>query len=585
MKRLVRYVKPYWGYIVIAAVASIGCSVTNIWVINVLKQVIDETIDGEIGSVLPRLLGKVLLVVVVGLSSNYLVISMTGRFGAGILRDLRQESLLHIMKTAPDLGEKNNFGDMMERLSSDIEGIAGYMQTYFKDCLYVPFIVTALGIYLLQLHPVLAGVCLLPLAVLVPLSIIRLRPVKLAQAEYVKLLGLTNNNIQEAFDGADVIKAYNLQQVMEDKYYKALKNTFDISNKNDLRQYHVVPISEMIHELPVALALCVGGYLVFRGDITMGMLVAFASAIQKINAPLVNAYQMVVRTQMAMIAVNRVLYVMDLPLEEQAEKTLLCEEHEKCDKNAVDVFRLQNVSFSYNMADGSRRKVLEGFCLVLPKDKKIALVGASGSGKSTIVKLLCRQYEADEGEIFYYGQPFSGISPECVRKDIALISQDATIFAMSLLDNIRIGNPDADKNAVIRAAELAGCGEFIQNMPEGYDSRMEEKGSNLSGGQRQRIAIARALLKDAGIFILDEPTSALDKDTEHLINQTLSEIARDKTVLTVAHRLSTITDYDEIIVLEQGRIAERGTHGQLMERRGLYYAMYREYMTAGGAKG
>ena len=163
-----------------------------------------------------------------------------------------------------------------------------------------------------------------------------------------------------------------------------------------------------------------------------------------------------------------------------------------------------------------------------------------------------------------------------------MISQDAVLFPISVFDNIRIGNPTATRTEIVQAARLAGCDEFIQNMERGYESILDEKGSNLSGGQRQRIAIARAILKDAPILLLDEPTSALDRETEEHINQTISEIAKNKTVITVAHRLSTIEDYDEIIVLEDGKIVEQGTQEELMRKGGSYYHMYSEYMRTGG---
>ena len=547
MKRLIRYAKPYYMHILVAALASIGCSLANVWVIDILKQIIDVTLSGDIGLRLPGILGKAALAIIVGLLTNYLVVSMTGLFGAGILKDLRKDAIKAIMKCSPDFMEKHNFGDIMERMSSDMETISGYMKTYFKDCVYVPIVVVVFAVYLFSLNPLLALVSLLPLAVLVPVSVDLLKPVKLAQAEYVKKLGLTNNHIQEAFDGVEVIKSYNLQASREEKYYNALKETLDISNKNDLRQYNIEPISALIREAPTAITLCVGGVLAFAGTvpeyISIGMLIAFISGIQKINQPLVNAYQLVIRSQMAMVAANRVFFLLDMPAEENREGL------KEVDTSGDVVFRLEDMSFSYG-----EKYALNKINLNIHKGKKIALVGKSGSGKSTILKLLCRQYEAENGELYFYNHKFSEISPEAMRKNIAVISQDTILFPFSVADNIRIGNPDAGRQEIVEAARLAGCHEFIQNMPQGYDTVLEEKGSNLSGGQRQRLSIARAILKDAPILLLDEPTSALDKETEEFITNKLSEIAKDKTVITVAHRLSTIADYDEIIVMEEGRI-------------------------------
>lgn len=572
MIRLANYAKPYLGHIVITILASIGCSIANVWIIDILKQVIDESVKGTISAILPELVVKVILIIIIGMSANYFVRYITGVFGAGILRDLRRDLVNHIIKMAPDFMERNNFGDIVERVSSDVEGIAAYMQNYFKDCLYVPIMVAVFTVYLFSLNPLLAIACLGLFVALVPLSIKLLKPVKMAQAAYVKLLGLTNNHILEAFDGADVIKSYNLQKKMQNKYYTALKETFDISNRNDLWQYNIEPLSCLIREAPRAIALCIGGYLTFKGNITLGVLLAFISGIEKINEPLVDAYQLVVKTQIAMISIKRVFEIMDMPIEDTENKL------EEVSKTTKQVFVFKSVSFTYSKLMESKKQVLKNLNLTVEKGRRIAFVGQSGCGKSTIIKLMCRQYEVHNGEVLFYGNKFSDITPEVVRKDLALISQDTVIFPMSVLDNIRIGNPQACKEKVIEAAKIAGCDDFIKELPNQYNTLLEERGSNLSGGQRQRISIARAILKDAPILLLDEPTSALDKETEAFVNETLKMISQNKTVITVAHRLTTIIDYDEIIVFDEGKIVESGTHKELMKAKGTYCKMYQNYM-------
>lgn len=575
MKRMIGYVKNYWAWIMVITLSSFGCSMANVYIVDLLKRVIDLSISKGADFSLWILIAQAVVAILVGMLSNYLVVRTAGAFKSVILRDLRRDTVNHIMRVAPSDMEKQNFGDIMERLSSDIAVVSGYMETYFKDCLYVPIVVTVFTVYLIAMNPLLAVLCLGPLFIMVPISIKLLKPVKMAQTEYVKKLGLTNNHIQEVFDGVDVIKSYNLQERMQKKYYDALKETLDISNKNDLWQYNIEPLSALIREAPTAIALCVGGYFALKGVFTIGILVAFISGINKINEPLVYAYQLVVRTQMAMISANRVLEILDIPIECNKRNM------QRFNKYSEKVFEFKNVSFSYIKSENDK-PVLEQFNLAVQEGQKIALVGKSGCGKSTIMRLMCRQNEVDSGEICFYGNSFSDIAPNSVREQLSLIAQETVIFPMSVLDNIRIGRPEATREEIVDAAQKAGCHNFIMELPQGYDTLLEEWGSNLSGGQRQRLAIARAILKDTPILLLDEPTSALDEKTEKYVNQTLLAISEGKTLITIAHRLNTIVDYDEIIVLEEGKIVESGTHTILIQKKGVYWRMYNEYILSGG---
>ena len=575
MKRMIGYVKNYWAWIMVITLSSFGCSMANVYIVDLLKRVIDLSISKGADFSLWILIAQAVVAILVGMLSNYLVVRTAGAFKSVILRDLRRDTVNHIMRVAPSDMEKQNFGDIMERLSSDIAVVSGYMETYFKDCLYVPIVVTVFTVYLIAMNPLLAVLCLGPLFIMVPISIKLLKPVKMAQTEYVKKLGLTNNHIQEVFDGVDVIKSYNLQERMQKKYYDALKETLDISNKNDLWQYNIEPLSALIREAPTAIALCVGGYFALKGVFTIGILVAFISGINKINEPLVYAYQLVVRTQMAMISANRVLEILDIPIECNKRNM------QRFNKYSEKVFEFKNVSFSYIESENDK-PVLEQYNLAVQEGQKIALVGKSGCSKSTIMRLMCRQNEVDSGEICFYGNSFSDIAPNSVREQLSLIAQETVIFPMSVLDNIRIGRPEATREEIVDAAQKAGCHNFIMELPQGYDTLLEEWGSNLSGGQRQRLAIARAILKDTPILLLDEPTSALDEKTEKYVNQTLLAISEGKTLITIAHRLNTIVDYDEIIVLEEGKIVESGTHTILIQKKGVYWRMYNEYILSGG---
>ena len=575
MKRLLKFSRPYYIHIIISTIASICVALANVWVIDILKNVIDESIHGGTSGLLVQLCEGG-LAIILGMAANYLVIYTTGYYGASVLKDIRSVTIQHVIKLAPDYMEKNNFGDLMARMSSDVEGISDYLSSYFKDCIYVPILVIIFVVYLVFMNPLLAVACLFPLLIFVPISIKLMKPIKYSQVDYMQKLGKTNNNIQEVCDGVDIIKSYGLEKILEKKYHKDLKKTLDISFTNDLRQYNVEPISRMISELPVAIALCLGGYLVFRGDISLGVLIAFVSVMKKLIDPLQSAYQLVIRTKMAMVSVDRVFYILDEIKEQEGQQ------YRNINLDNEEVFTLKNVSFAY---DGmvEKKNSLEDIDLTIKKGEKIAFVGRSGGGKSTLLKLLYKHYEITGGEIMFHGMNYNEMNPDQLRDNIALISQDAFLFPMSIEDNIRIGNPDASKVEIMIASKVANCHEFIEEFPEKYETLVGEKGTLLSGGQKQRISIARAILKNCPVILLDEPTSALDKKSEKLVNEAIDWISKEKTVVVVAHRISTIMNADEIVVIDDGKIAEKGNHNNLMKLNGLYSKIYTEYVSGGGS--
>lgn len=571
MKKLFEYSKPYYFHIIIDILANIALSISNVWITEILKNIIDLAVSKDFNNIYNDIFMGI-SAIILGMISSYLAIYMTGHYSAAILRDLRKKSIERLSQTAPDYMEINNFGDITARLSDDISSISIYLETYLKDCIYVPIVIVIFSIYLISLNPILAAVSLFPLAILLPLSIKFMKPVKLSQAEYVKLLGETNNNIQSLNDGVEVIKAYNLQDIMNEKYYHRLEKTLKISQLNDIRQYNVIPISNMIHDLPVIITMCLGGFGVFNGKLTIGVLIAFLSILKKLISPLEHGYQLVVRTQMADINIKRISCIIDAPIEENTELPLIK------DKYCQNVFELKNVSFSYEKDN----PVLLNINLSIKKGQKIAFVGASGSGKSTLIKLLYKHYSTIEGNIYYCSNEYQNINPILLRNDISLISQDNIIFPMTIKENILIGNPNASEEEIISAAQTANCWGFIQKLPQGINSTVSEKGNSLSGGQCQRIAIARAILKNSEILILDEPTSALDKESEKLVNDAIAKISENKTIISIAHRLTTIQNYDKIFVMDKGKIAEEGTHIELMDKKGLYYHMYNNYTNSGG---
>lgn len=331
-----------------------------------------------------------------------------------------------------------------------------------------------------------------------------------------------------------------------------------------MSKLYVLDAIQLVNKVLALVLLWLGAKLVLKGDLTVGQLIAFNMLSARVSAPILRLSTLWQEFQQMRVSLHRLGDILDTPVESPACAAL------SWDRLQGRV-EFQQLGFRYR-PDG--RDILRDVSLCIQPGELVAVVGSSGSGKSTLAKLLLRLYLPSRGRVLLDGADLQGLDPALVRRQVAVVTQDVTLFSRSVRENIALGQADAPIEAVVRAAREAGADEFIRQLPQGYDALLGERGSNLSGGQRQRIAIARALLVDPKVLILDEATSMLDADTEMRFWAHIRDIGRQRTVLAITHRLSTVLDMDRVVVMEDGQIVEQGEPKELLARRGRFRQLY-----------
>jgi subfamily B ATP-binding cassette protein MsbA len=371
--------------------------------------------------------------------------------------------------------------------------------------------------------------------------------------------------LSEAMDGRRIIKAYGLEDHSIGRVDARLKSRLGVLLKAVRLRAAAAPVSDIFLGATVALVLFVAGWQNLHGGVTLNTFTAFTVALLLALQPIRNLSQLWPTASAGVAAAQRIFDSID------ARPAIINRPNAKPLTPAGGAVSFRDVSFSYQ-ADNH---ILSGVTLDVPAGRKIALVGPSGAGKSTIFNLLLRFYEAGSGTIAVDGQDIQSVTLQSLRAAIAVVTQEAVLFDESIASNIALGRPGASLGEIKAAARNAAAHDFIEAMPEGYDTRVGEGGLKLSGGQRQRIAIARAMLRNAPILLLDEATSALDSESERQVQEALSRLMAGRTTIVIAHRLSTVVDADRIYVLDKGRVAQSGTHAELMAANGLYANLYR----------
>lgn len=486
---------------------------------------------------------------------------------------LRNDLFGHISKLPISYVDTHQHGDIMSRMTNDVDKISTTISSSISSLF--SGILTIVGVLAITLY--LNWFLTLVSMASVVLTIIVVKYLSKAMRKYFKkqqdLLGILNGHSEETITGYKTVIAYSQEKEAMDKFNKISTDLKNVGIKSQILGGVMGPLMNIINNIGFLIVCGVGGYLAATSStlggwgivgytITISTLSKFILYSKKFSRPINEIANLWSQVQSSMAAAERVFEIMDLPLEVD-EGT----------KHMTDIkgnIKFENIHFSY--VEGE--EVLKGFNLSVKPGQKIAIVGATGSGKTTVVNLLMRFYDPQEGEITIDGININDIPKQELRKNISIVLQDAVLFETTIKENIKYGNENASDDEVKNSAEMSNASYFIERLPQKYETYLSESGSNLSQGQRQLLTIARTILVDPKILILDEATSSVDTRTEKNIQDAMVKLMKNRTSLIIAHRLSTIQDADIIIVVDDGKVVEKGNHKELLNQKGKYYNLY-----------
>jgi subfamily B ATP-binding cassette protein MsbA len=562
-KRLLTYSRPYNWRIVLALVGSLGVVSVDIATAQLMKPLVDKIVIAK-----SYLLVNLVPFIIIGMAmfkgfSRYIQEYSIKTAGQLIVQDVRNDLYSHSMGLSMKYYVRNSTGNMMSRILNDV----GVMQRSAADVLVdaIRESFTLIGLTASAFYSDWQLACVaflvLPLA-LGPASLIG-RKIKEYTQRSQATMGHLTAVLQESFSGVKVIKAFGTE-AYETVRFKAENLAFYRFIRKTLKYDSAsAPVIEIIASLGIAGIFWYGLHRVISGAITQGELFAFAASVLMMYTPVKRLIKVNNQVQRSIGAAERVFEVLDeIPdIKDQPDAKAL--------SRVRGEVAFAGVSFAYD-----DEPVLQNITLRADPGKVVALVGPSGAGKSTLVGLITRFYDPQVGAITIDGENIRQVTLDSLKTNIALVDQETFLFNDTIRNNIRYGRRDATDAEVEEAARLAYADEFINQLPEGYESSIGDRGVRLSGGQRQRICIARAILRDAPILILDEATSALDTESEAMVQKALANLMRNRTTFVIAHRLSTVMHADKIIVLQDGQIDDVGTHQELLGRSGLYRNLY-----------
>lgn len=572
LKRFAKYYKPYMAVFLFDLLCATTISVIDLaypQILRTLTATLFTKGTDQILAALPKIGVILAIAYIIQALCKYYVACQGHIMGAEMERDMRKELFEHYESLSFSFYDKNNTGQMMSRMVSDLFDISE-MAHHGPENLFISLIkIVGSFVFLFIIQWKLAIILLFVVAIMIIVSLVQNKRMQETFADNRKKIGIINSTLNDSFSGIRVVQAFANEDIEDEKFKKG--NEAFLLSKID--NYHAMGTFQASNTfcqgIIYLVTLIAGGIFIAYGEMSAGDLAMYALYIGIFVSPIQILVELTEMIQKGLSGFARFVEIMDITPD-------ISDSEDACEfKNPKGDIVFNNVSFHYENPDESAiEPVLNNISFNLKSGQSLAFAGPSGGGKTTICSLIPRFYDVTEGSITISGQDIRQIRLDELRKNIGIVQQDVYLFDGTIRDNIAYGKPGATDEEIYDAACKAHIDEFINNLPDGYDTNVGERGTRLSGGQKQRISIARIFLKNPPILILDEATSALDNESERYIQKSLEELSVNRTTITIAHRLSTIKNAQEILVVSDGAIAERGTHSQLLKEDGIYANYY-----------
>ena len=559
-----KYLRPHWPKLILVFVLGIIVSVIPVASVQLIKPVLDKVfIDKDVHILRMVAISVVLLFTISGIS-KYIHFTMQRGLGELALMHLRNDLYSHIIRLPVKYHSKYHSGVLMTRVVNDGQKIPEGMMLSF-DFLREP--ITFIGFLMSAFYA--SWKLTVMILVVAPIVVFVIAKVGATVKRYthrnLTQYGILGTSLNETFGGIRIIKSFSIETLMKSRFINVNKELYRVIFKTYRVEELSTPLVEFIGSLIMSVVIFIGGMWVINKQVSPGEFMTVFVSLGLAQGPIKKITSSNLKLQAAIAAIERIRELFDLPVERTRHGVYL--------EGIKDSIKFRNISFKY---PDEENYAVKNVNLEVKKGEIVALVGSSGSGKTTMVNLLTRMYDVEEGSILIDGVDIKDFSLNSLRDNIAVVSQDTFLFNDTIKMNIMTGNRKASEDEVISAASSAYADNFINNLPNGLNEMLGEKGLRLSGGEKQRLTIARAIIKKAPILVLDEATSSLDSESEVEVQKAISRLMEGKTTIVIAHRLSTIKNAGRIIVLDKGSIVEQGSHSELLNKNGAYKKFYQK---------